>query len=834
MAHVNDENLSSLVSTREIATTGHGSSLDPRVEEVSWIAFTATAARAAAISSSSHLTESLRAMSDVLERTWDPGRTAAISRIACARDQQGRPSIHLAVAVGVLGAQGETEADARACAEVVEVSLARFPSPFTIEPILPARLLDVAPPQHLAAIRQRWLEAGDETSSVRAVSRFDRQIESSLELADLLLASPAPVMLQTAFLATALSPGDAIWLERESVRAEELFTRATEGQNPVVARRARRMLETLVDLSESFSGPLWVGEVLVGSDAPLPRPLLRSLAACITNELDVIHANQGSPIVADRRRIVGGYEIEHLPPDTVETFPPTETSLAFSLGLPTPALREPTLRDCFSLTEAALCFRWPIPAGRAIPTLPSRGANAIPAPAGLPSGGLRLGRDCNGADVFLGTDGIRTHSWALGATGAGKSTFIRACARWDLEIGRPFVLIDPHGDLTRAIRADAAQLGCEIALIDADEPATLALDLLDGLPIDALADAELRARAVTRLIDAITSHLPADWAGPRFRQIGRAALEVMIAASDRFTIRLADVGKLLLDRGYLEFLLSETDEPHAEQILRQHLKENDSAGVGLWAGSKFEDIAFNPGAQKILAPFGEGLAVGDALATGLPLVVNLSAGRLSRLASGLLGHIVLASAIDHALSRDPQNRKPFALYVDEAHRFPSANLIDGLAETRKYGCSLVAAHQEISQLDPEFRDGLLANAATRVIFRTGIADAHVLAPLTGIPATDLAGLPDLHAFVQIAGHAPFSVEFDRPSETPELASYEPPLSLTHDRETDMPAPWETDSEEVVADHDGDLVEIGQIALDIVSSRPTINMVTEAGDLVDPA
>lgn len=772
---------SSPIATRAIPALGPGASLDPRVEEVSWVAFKAIAARAAAIGSKLDLAESLRAMSDVLERTWDPGRTAALARVASTRDERGRLSLDLIVAVGVLGPRGETASDAETCAGIVETSLARFPSPFVTERTPAAPLFHGPPPRHLAAIRQRWVEASDESTTVRAVSRFDRQIESSLELADLVLGSPAPILLQASFAATTLSPEDSLWLEHEAIRGRELLERATDGANPVLARRSARVVETLVDLAESFSGPLWVGEIVVGSDRPLPRPLLRSLAACLTNELDVIHASQAAPVVAERRRIVGGYDIEPIH-EAVPASDAINTRAAYAAGLPSPALYGRTLRDCFSLTEAGLAFRWPVPAGRAVPTLPSRGAYQMPAPAGLPSNGLRVGKDPNGVDIFLGPDGVGRHLWIVGGTGSGKSTFLRTCARHDLEHGRPFVLIDPHGDLSRAVRADAESLGRAVAVIDADEPATLALDLLDGLPAQARVNAHARGRAVARLIDALTSHLPYDWVGPRFRQIARAALEIMVSASTQYSVRLGDISRLLLDRNLLDWLLSEVDEPHAAHVLRHHLREHDSSGVALWVAAKFEDMAFNPGAQQILAPFGEGVAVGDALSHRIPLVVNLSAGRLSRLASGLLGHAVLASAVNHALSRDVTDREPFVLYVDEAHRFPATNLCAGLSETRKYGCSVVAAHQELSQLDVELRDGLLANAA-RVVFRTGIADAHAIGPLTGIPATELASLPNLHAFMQIDGLATFSIELDPPSEVPELAVYEAPPQLGREQQT---------------------------------------------------
>jgi len=49
-----------------------------------------------------------------------------------------------------------------------------------------------------------------------------------------------------------------------------------------------------------------------------------------------------------------------------------------------------------------------------------------------------------------------SHLYIIGKTGVGKSTLIEALARQDLEAGRGFALIDPHGDLVERVAQDAA------------------------------------------------------------------------------------------------------------------------------------------------------------------------------------------------------------------------------------------------------------------------------------------------------------------------------------------------------------------------------------------
>src|ERR1700722_11453955 len=67
-----------------------------------------------------------------------------------------------------------------------------------------------------------------------------------------------------------------------------------------------------------------------------------------------------------------------------------------------------------------------------------------------------------------------SHIYIIGKTGVGKSTLIETLARQDLQAGRGFALIDPHGDLVETIAKDAnaEELGRVIYLnaTDGDQP----------------------------------------------------------------------------------------------------------------------------------------------------------------------------------------------------------------------------------------------------------------------------------------------------------------------------------------------------------------------------
>src|SRR5471030_3028746 len=65
-----------------------------------------------------------------------------------------------------------------------------------------------------------------------------------------------------------------------------------------------------------------------------------------------------------------------------------------------------------------------------------------------------------------------SHIYIIGKTGVGKSTLIETLARQDLEAGRGFVLIDPHGDLVERVGRDATAVGhTRVAYLNAPDGA---------------------------------------------------------------------------------------------------------------------------------------------------------------------------------------------------------------------------------------------------------------------------------------------------------------------------------------------------------------------------
>jgi len=83
---------------------------------------------------------------------------------------------------------------------------------------------------------------------------------------------------------------------------------------------------------------------------------------------------------------------------------------------------------------------------------------------------------------------------------------------------------------------------------------------------------------------------------------------------------------------------------------------------------------------------------------GMIFIADLS--KLGTAVREILGGFMVAVMHISALSRSDtpvDKRRPFQIYLDEAHRFTTDSLEDIIAETRKYGVGMTLAHQYMRQ-----------------------------------------------------------------------------------------------------------------------------------------
>lgn len=368
----------------------------------------------------------------------------------------------------------------------------------------------------------------------------------------------------------------------------------------------------------------------------------------------------------------------------------------------------------------------------------------------------------------------RSHIYAIGKTGTGKSTLIETLLRQDIGGGQGVALLDPHGDLVaRLAKTLPSHRRDDLIYFDA-------ADSNSPWGYNPLADIAPVHRALTAsfLLDAFRKIWWEFW-GPRSEHLLRHAL---LALLDQPNATLSDILRLFDDRHYRKAAM---DRVHNAQVRDFWLREFE----GYSARFRNEAIAplqnkvgaflAHPRLRTILTESGSQLRLRDMMDQGKILLVNLGKGRLGEDAASLLGSLLLSGIQLTALSRadiSEDERRDFFVFVDEFPTFATLSFANMLAELRKYRVSLTLVNQHLSQLEIPVREAVLGNVGTIISFRLGPNDAEAIHPQfePEFSTADLLGLPNYTVYLRLMINGivsrPFSAEIIRVAETPRIGS----------------------------------------------------------------
>jgi hypothetical protein len=410
----------------------------------------------------------------------------------------------------------------------------------------------------------------------------------------------------------------------------------------------------------------------------------------------------------------------------------------------------------------------------------------LPPAADIPRTGRLLGRATfPGAErpvAISPTDSLR-HLHVVGPTGVGKSTLLLNLICGDLADGHGVVVVDPKGDLL-AQTLDAVpkrRLGDVILLDPTDTERPVGFNVLGasgGAP-------ELVADQVVALFRSLYA---AFW-GPRTDDIMRAAL---LTLTRRPGLTLAEVPLLLTDPGFRRPLTASLDDHVLEGFWAWY--EELSAGERAQAVgpvlNKLRTFLLRKRLRNVIGQRESTFSLTEVLAARKVLLVNLAVGVLGEDAARLLGSAILTQlwqAVQARAALPPEARPLVFGFVDEWQRFVGSptSFADLLAEARGYRFGLTLAHQHLSQLPPDLRQAVLANARSRVAFQLGHADAVLLAKEFGpdVTADDLGALGAFEAVAQVAAGARVSppVSIATPPAPPALGTAQAVRALSRQR-----------------------------------------------------
>jgi hypothetical protein len=319
------------------------------------------------------------------------------------------------------------------------------------------------------------------------------------------------------------------------------------------------------------------------------------------------------------------------------------------------------------------------------------------------------------------------HFYVVGASGTGKSKFLEFLIRQDIEKGNGFGVIDPHGDLVEDVKGYLAltlpkeELEERVILIDpTNERYTVAFNPLEKL--EGVSSAEIAAE----LVEAFKKIWWDSW-GARMEDLLRNTLISLIEAK----LTLDNLPRFLIDEDFRENVMERVQHP----IAKRYFERFNSLAPRTreeWMESTLNKVNAFLSDDRIREIFSfekSSFNLREIIDNKKILLIKLDRGRLKENAD-LIGSLLMTKIRMAAFSRSdvPKERRiPFYLYIDEFQNFATQTFIDTLSEARKYGLSLIMAHQNLSQLPKDLQDSILTNCGIQCYFRVSRRDAEILA-----------------------------------------------------------------------------------------------------------
>jgi energy-coupling factor transporter ATP-binding protein EcfA2 len=342
---------------------------------------------------------------------------------------------------------------------------------------------------------------------------------------------------------------------------------------------------------------------------------------------------------------------------------------------------------------------------------------------------LGVSESANPRPVGLAVADARQHVHILGATGSGKSTLMTHMILDDVAAHRGVVVIDPKGDLITDIltRLPESALGRTVVFDPDDASAPPSLNVLQ---LERPDEIDMIVDNLCGLFGRIFSSF---W-GPRTDDNLRSACLTLLHAPEAATggVTLADIPRLLGEDAYRRRMTAGLKDPVLRGFWNQYegLSEAQRANHVGPLMNKLRAFLLRSFVRDSIADGPSSFDMEKVLDGGV-LLVRLPKGVIGEETAKLLGSFVVAKVWQTASRRAklPQHqRRDCALYLDEFQNFLNLPypMEDMLAEARGYKLSLTLAHQNLAQLPNDLREGISANARTKLFFNASPEDARLL------------------------------------------------------------------------------------------------------------
>jgi hypothetical protein len=362
-------------------------------------------------------------------------------------------------------------------------------------------------------------------------------------------------------------------------------------------------------------------------------------------------------------------------------------------------------------------------------------------------------------DISIGRDSITRNEFSIdstkhinisGMSGMGKSTLLVNLFIEHIRQGNGGLFIDPHGDTADQIaKLIPKNRMRDFICIDPDASLVPPFN-----PLHFNSPEELKLGKES-LFTTFKSLADSAWGDESARVIINA-IDAVCEYYDHPTP--VHIFRFMADDKFREKILAETENPLLQMFKEQYdEKLRDSEQM-----SKFSPPINKVG--KLLRPSiipiigqPQSLDFLEIMNKKKIVVCRFSKGRLGEEIAQILGSLIVSMVSISALKREKQKvRRPFMLVADEVHNFIHGGRFGTLlAESRKYGITLVLASQGMYQLP--FAKDVFSNCPTQITFNVSGEDAKAIQENWNeeqIQATHITSLPRYEFYCRTITDAP--------------------------------------------------------------------------------
>jgi hypothetical protein len=330
-------------------------------------------------------------------------------------------------------------------------------------------------------------------------------------------------------------------------------------------------------------------------------------------------------------------------------------------------------------------------------------------------------------NVYIGTDpndrpfSIDTskHINIEGMSGVGKSTLLVNLFIEHIRQGHGGLFIDPHGDTADQIaRLIPKNRMRDFIWIDPDATHVPGINIFDYKDPK---DKELGVESFQTMMKAIAGTA---WGDETARVLVNAA-DAVVEHFDHPTA--IPVFRFMADDKFRASVLKDSTNPLLKMFKEQYddkLRESEQMSKFSPPINKVGKL-LRPGIIPIIGQ-PKSLDFLEIMNKSRIVVCRFSKGRLGEEIAQILGSLVVSMISISALRREKQRKRPpFMLVADEVHNFVHGGRFGTLlAESRKYGITLVLATQGMHQLP--FAKDVFSNCPTQIVFNVSGVDAQAI------------------------------------------------------------------------------------------------------------